>query len=107
MEAEIAKNVLRIDKVPDAIPCQIGGKDVDASYNPTIGLNLMLNSFFARSLPNTSLFPTNQRLRDADVNILRSHGIAKTIPTNLDGVETLLDFYIFEVATFSVLIGQP
>ena len=29
------------------------------------------------------------------------------VPTFLDDVKVLLDFYVFDVATFTVLIGQP
>jgi hypothetical protein len=49
----------------------------------------------------------NQCLRDPEGNILKSHGLAKTIPAIIDGVEAFLDFYVFETANFNVIIGQP
>ena len=87
--------------------CQIGGRDIDASYEPVIGLNLISTSFIARNLPYIPLYPTNQCLRDLDGNILQSHGLAKTVPAIIDGVEAFLDFYVFESTNFNVIIGQP
>jgi hypothetical protein len=89
------------------VHCQIGGKDIEASYDSVIGLNLISTSFIARNLSYIPLYPTNQCLRVLEGNILRSHGLAKTIPTILDGVEAFLDFYVFKAATFNVIIGQP
>ena len=87
--------------------CQIGGRDIEASYDPVIGLNLISTSFIARNLPYIPLYPTNQCLRDPDGNILESHGLAKTVPANINGVVAFLDFYVFETANFNVIIGQP
>ena len=104
MEAEIVENVLRIDDTPDVVHCQIGGRDTAAFYDPSVGLNMISSSFLARSLPNVHLIPTNQCLRDPDGNILDSQGIVKMVPTLLDDIKVLLDFYVFYVATFTVLI---
>jgi hypothetical protein len=86
---------------------QIRGRDIEASYDLVIGLNLISTSFIARNLPYIPLYPTNQCLRDSDDNILESHGLAKIVPTIIDGVEAFLDFYVFETANFNVIIGQP
>ena len=51
MEAEVAENVLRIDGASDSVHCQIRGRDIEALYNPIIGLNLISTSFIARNLP--------------------------------------------------------
>ena len=71
---------------------QIEGRDIEASYDPIIGLNIISTPFIARNLPYIPLYPTNQCLRDPDGNILKSQGLAKTIPTIIDGVEAFLDF---------------
>ena len=86
---------------------QIGRRDIEASYDSVIGLNLISTSFIARNLPYIPLYPTNQCLRDPDGNILESHGLAKTVQAIIDGVEAFLDFYVFETANFNVIIGQP
>ena len=92
MEAEVAENVLRIDGASDSVHYQIRGRDIEALYDPIIGLNLISTSFIAGNLPYIRLYPTNQCLRDPDGNILKSQGLAKTIPTIIDGVEAFLDF---------------
>jgi hypothetical protein len=74
MEAKVAENVLRIDGIVDSVHYQIRGKDIEASYDPVIGLNLISTSFIARNLPYIPLYPTNQGLRDPEGNILISHG---------------------------------
>ena len=66
---------------------QIKGRDIEALYDPIIGLNLISTSFIARNLPYIPLYPTKQCLRDPKGNILESHGLAKTIPAIIDGVE--------------------
>ena len=86
---------------------QIEGRDIEASYDPIIGLNLISTSFIARNLHYIPLYPTNQCLRDPDGNILKSHGLAKTVLAIIDGVEAFLDFYVFESTNFNVIIGQP
>ena len=80
------------------VRCQMGGMDIEASYDPVIGLNLISTSFVARNLPYIPLYPINQCLRDPNGNILKSHGLAKTVPAIIDGVEAFLDFYVFETA---------
>ena len=89
------------------VHCRIRGRVIEASYDPIIGLNLISTSFIARNLPYIPLYPTNQCLRDPDGNILESHGLAKTVPPIIDGVEAFLDFYVFETTNFNVIIGQP
>ena len=34
-------------------------------------------------------------------------GFQKVVPTTIEGVETLLDFYIFKISPANLLIGQP
>jgi hypothetical protein len=74
MEAKVAENVLQIDGAVDSVHYQIRGKDIKASYDPVIGLNLISTSFIARNLPYIPLYPTNQGLRDSEGNLLISHG---------------------------------
>ena len=107
MKVEEAENVLRIDGASNLVHCQIRGRDIEASYDPVKGFNLISTSFIAWNLPYIPLYPTNQCLWDPKGNILQSHGLAKTIPAIIHGVEAFLDFYVFETATFNIIIEQP
>jgi len=76
-------------------------------YDPVVGLNMISNSYLARNFPNAHRFQINQCLRDPYGNTLEFKGIVKLIDVSLEGVETLLDFYVFNVTYFNVSLGQP
>jgi len=107
VEAEATDDIFCTDYHVTAVKCQIRGRHILALYDLVVGLNMISSSYLARNFPNTHRFQINQCLRDPYGNILESKGIVKLISVSLEGVEALLDLYVFNVTYFNVLLGQP
>ena len=80
---------------------------VDVLYSPTIGANLMSVSFASAYFGNEPLAPTNTTFRDKPRSILKGHGIMHNTTIYHDDVVMALDFHVFNIQDFDIMIGHP
>jgi hypothetical protein len=80
---------------------------VNALYNPTIGANIMSASFARTFLVNEHIALTNKTFRVGPQTRLEGLGILHNISLYHDNMEITLDFHVFEVQDFDILIGHP
>jgi len=80
---------------------------VDVLYNPTIGANLMSTSFAHTYLGAKPLALTNKSLWVAPCSSLEGRGILHNIIVHHDNVEMTLDFHVFDIQDFNIMIGHP
>ena len=71
-----------------------------------VGANIMSASYAFMHLEN-SLVPTEKTLKNAPGSILEGVGIVHDVLVCHDDFEVALDFYIFDVYDFDILIGHP
>ena len=76
-------------------------------YNPMVGANLMYSSYAHAYLENEPLAPTNKTLRLAPRSSLESKGVLHDVHLHLDNTVLALDFHVFDLQDFDVLIGHP
>ena len=80
---------------------------VDMLYNPTVGANLMSTSFAQTYLGAEQLASTNKSLRVGPRSSLKGRGILHNKTVYHDNVKMPLDFHIFDIQDFDIMIGHP
>ena len=80
---------------------------VDVLYNPIVGANLMSKSFASTYLSDEPFAPTNKSLRIAPCTNLEGLGLLHNVTIYHDKVKMALDFHIFDIKDFNIMIGHP
>jgi len=106
-ETELSSDPLQINTPSSSIQCKIRRSWQEALYNPLVGANLMSKSFMLTHLGSEPLAPTEKTLRVAPRTELKSCGILHQTHVRLDNIRTSLDFYVFDIKSFDILIGHP
>ena len=106
-EWEMSPEAIRIQNPSYSLPCFIQGTAVSVLYSPTVGANIMSASFALSHLSDDPLFPTLRSLWVGPRSTIEGIGILHNVPIWYEKVEIALDFHVFEVQDFDVLIGQP
>ena len=89
------------------IPCSIEGTTVTALYNSTVGVNIISALFASDRLGERRVTPTTKSLRTGPHSTLKGIGIMHEVPVWHRETEIALDFHVFEVQDFDILIGHP
>ena len=105
-EGELSSEPLQINAPSFNIRCFIQGTMEEVLYNPTVGANIMSASYAYTHLGNF-LVPIENILRNAPGSILEGVGIVHDVLVRHDDFEVALDFHIFDVYDFDILIGHP
>ena len=106
-EGEMSLEVIRLQTPLYTLPCFIQGTAVSAHYSPTVGANIMSVSFALSHLSDKPLLPTSRSLNSGPHSTMEGIEILHDVPVWYDKTELALDFHIFEVQDFDILIGHP
>jgi hypothetical protein len=72
-----------------------------------VGVNIISSIFAYDLLKDIPLAPTTMLLKSLSRHIIPSLGILCALPILVNGTKAHLNFYIFDVMEFDLLIGQP
>jgi hypothetical protein len=106
-EPELSSEVIRINTAPRIIPCHLEGNDVSILYSPTVGDNLISESFAFAYLSDKAVTPTNKFFKHPNGNIIEGFGIVQDVPVCFEDREAIMDFHVFEIQDFDILIRLP
>jgi hypothetical protein len=106
-ELELSPKIICLDSPSIVIQCQLDKAPFDTFYNPIVGVNIMSVLFAQDFLKDMPLAPTTNLLKSLSGRIVPSLEILCALPIFVNGTQVLLNFYIFDVVEFDVLIGQP
>jgi hypothetical protein len=106
-ESELSSDVIRLDSPSISIHCQIHKGPFKALYNPVMGVNIMSASFATNLLRHMPLTSTTKLLKSPSGHNVPSLGILYVLPIQVKGTMVHLNFYIFDIIEFDLLIGQP
>jgi hypothetical protein len=106
-ESELSPEVIRLDSHSTIIYCQINQDSFDALYNSIVGVNIMSSIFAYDLLKDMPLAPTTKFHKNLLGHIIPSLGILCALPILVNGTKVHLNFYIFDIMEFNLLIGQP
>ena len=89
------------------MPYSLRGTVVDTLHNPTIETNIMSEFLVEALLGKMPLVSINKLFQSPSGLIFECCGIARTMPIIIDKIEVLLDFHIYAILEFDILIGYP
>ena len=105
-EGETSSEIIQFHAPSLTIPCFIRGTTVTAFYNPTVGVNIISASFASDHSGERHVTPTTKSLKTGPHSIIKGIGIIQDVPVWHMKTEIALDFHIFEVQDFDILIGH-
>jgi hypothetical protein len=105
-ESELSPEIIHLDSPSIVIRCQLDKAPFDTFYNPIVSVNIMSALFAQDFLKDMPLAPTTKLLKSLSGRVIPSLGILCALPIFINGTRVLLNFYIFDVVEFDVLIGQ-
>src|SRR6185369_15801311 len=89
-------------------PCSIRGTTIEAHINPIMEVNVLPWHLAYTLLGNVTLRPSDTLLKSCRLgHILKCWGVASAVPLIIDKIEVNLDFHIFDILDFDLLLGSP
>uniref|UniRef100_K3ZC80 Uncharacterized protein n=1 Tax=Setaria italica TaxID=4555 RepID=K3ZC80_SETIT len=79
---------------------------VDALYKPTVSANIISSSLALTFLGDEPLAPIDKTFRSSSADLLWVWDLIKHVYRHRD-VKAALEFHVFEVQNFDILIGHP
>jgi len=107
IESEKSPKVIHFNSPSIIVKLQVDSHPFEALYIPVVGVNIMSYTFAKEFLKDIPLIPTNKLLKSCLGHIIPSLGVLSTLPIIINDFRTLLNFYIFDVWDFNVMIGVP
>ena len=80
---------------------------MDVLYNPTVGANLMFTSFAHTYFSDDTITPTIKTYRITPHIRLEGLGVLHNISLDYNKNEVSLDFHVFDIKDFDVMIWHP
>ena len=106
-QAELSPEVLRISSPSSSIPCTIRGTPIDILYSPTIGANIISSECAFQLLGDEPLVQIDKTFQTSSRKILEGIGILQNVTVKHENVDVILDFHVFDVQDFDLMIGHP
>jgi len=85
--------------------CSVKGTSIEALHNLTVGTNIMSQLIAETLLGNMQLIPIDKLLKSPLGLIFECRGIARAVPIKINETEVFLDFHIYAILDFDLLIG--
>jgi len=89
------------------MPCSLRGTNIEALHNPIVGTSIMSEFLVKTLFSNMPLVPTNKLFKSPSGLMLECCGIVRATPIEINKTEVHLDFHIFAILDFELLIGSP
>ena len=90
-----------------AMPCSLRGTNIEVLHNPTVGTSIMSEFLTKNLLGNMPLVPTDKLFKSPLGLFFVCCGIARAVPIIIDEIEVFIDFHIYAILEFELLIGHP
>jgi hypothetical protein len=90
------------------ILCSIKGNIIEAHLNPIMEVNIIPWHLAYTLSGNVTLGPSDKLLRSCPSgHILECWGVASAVPLTIDKIKINLEFHIFDILNFDLLLGYP
>ena len=107
MEVKCSSEAIQILSPSTAMPCSLGATNIDALHNPIVRTCIMLEFLAKNLLGNMPLVPTNKLFKSPLGLFFECCGITRAVPVIIDKIKVHLDFHIYAILEFDLLIGHP
>ena len=91
----------------DQLPSTIRGTSVDILYSPTVGANIISSECAFQLLGDEPLVQTDKTFQTSSRKILEGIGILQNVTVKHENIDVTLDFHVFDVQDFDLMIGHP
>jgi len=99
--------VIWISSPSQITPYSIRGTTIEAHINPIMEVNVLPWHLAYNLLGNVTLRPSDTLLKNCPSgHILECRGVASVVPLMIDKIEVNLDFYIFDILDFDLLLDS-
>ena len=89
-------------------PCSIRGTTVEAHINPIMEVNVLPWNLAYTLLGNVTLRLSDMLLKSCPLgHTLKCRGVVSAVSLIVDKIEVNLDFHIFDILDFDLLLGSP
>jgi hypothetical protein len=106
-EVRCSSEAIRISSPFTTIFCSIGGTAIEALHDPTAEACVMFKFLMDTLIGSMPLVPTDRLFKSPSGLIFEYRGIARAVPIKIDKIEVHLDFHIYPILDFDLLIGYP
>jgi hypothetical protein len=107
MKVKRSFEAIQILSPSTAMPCSLRGTNIEALHNPTVETNIM-SEFLAKALlGKMPLVSTNKLFKSPLGLFFECCGIARDVPIIINETEVCLNFHIYAILEFNILIGHP
>jgi hypothetical protein len=106
-EVRRSSKLIQISSPSNTMPSSIGGTAIDTLHNPTVEANIMSEYLAESLLGDVSLEPADMLFKSPSGLIFEGCKIARAVPIEIDQTKVFLDFHIFPILEFDLLIGYP
>ena len=89
------------------MPYSLRGTTIEALHNPIVGTSIMSEFLAKNLLGNVPLVSTNKLFKSPLGLCFECCGIARDVPVIIDKIEVTMDFHIYAILEFDILIGHP
>ena len=107
MEVKHFSEAIQILSPSTTIPCSLRGTNIEALHNPTVGTSIMSEFLAKNLLDDMPLVLTNKLFKSPSGLIFKCCGIVRAVPVIKDENEVHLDFHIYAILEFELLVGHP
>ena len=83
------------------------GNIVEALHDPAAEVCILPECLLDTLVGNKPLTPTNKYFKSPSGLYFECRGIARDVPIILDKIDVYLDFYIYDILDFDLLLGLP
>ena len=107
MEVKHSSKAIQILSPSTAMSCSLRGTNIEAQHNPTVRTSIMLEFLAKNLLGNMLLVPTNKLFKSPLGLFFECCGSARAVLVTINKIEIFIDFHIFAILEFDLLIGYP
>ena len=106
-EAKRASEAIWISPTSATIPCSMKGNTVEALHDPAAEVCILPECLLDSLVGNKPLTLTDKYFKSPSGLFFECRGIARDVPITIDKIEVHLDFYIYDILDFDLLLGLP
>jgi hypothetical protein len=107
MEVKHSSEAIWILSPSTTMPCSLRGTNTEALRNPTVETNITSEFLAETLLGKMPLVSTNKLFKSPSGLIFECCGIARALPIIIEKIKVFIDFHIYVILEFDILLGYP
>ena len=107
MEVKRSSEAIQIVSPSTTIPCSLRRTNIESLHNHIVRTSIM-SEFLAKNLLGNMLLVLTKKLFKSPLGLFfECCGIARAVLVIIDKIEVFIDFHIYAILEFVILIGYP